>query len=275
MDTNPSAAGEILGGLVPVDRVFWTENLSISFGGLVAVERVNMQVSYGEILGLIGPNGSGKTTLFNIITGLYTPSEGDFFLEGDSLLGKPPHMIARKGIARTFQMSRLCLDLSILDNVLIGIHYRQKSWLLDSILRRRRLASEVAGVREKALQLLHVFNKELVDHAGEPAGSLPLIDRRRVEICRAMLGEPKLLLLDEPSAGMNPEEKEELMKDIRTIQGASNGISTIITEHDMAVIKSITERVIALNYGCKIAEGTFDKVSRDPELREAYLGKQV
>lgn len=274
MDTNPSAASEIL-GLVPVDRVFWTENLSISFGGLVAVERVNMQVSYGEILGLIGPNGSGKTTLFNIITGLYTPSEGDFFLEGDSLLGKPPHMIARKGIARTFQMSRLCLDLSILDNVLIGIHYRQKSWLLDSILRRRRLASEVAGVREKALQLLRVFNKELVDRAGEPAGSLPLIDRRRVEICRAMLGEPKLLLLDEPSAGMNPEEKEELMKDIRTIQGASNGISTIIIEHDMAVIKSITERVIALNYGCRIAEGTFDKVSRDPELREAYLGKQV
>lgn len=257
-----------------VNQVFWTKGLSISFGGLVAIDRVDVQVFRGETLGLIGPNGSGKTTFFNVITGLYAPSEGNFFLNGEALLGKPPHVIARKGIARTFQTSRLCLDLSILDNVLIGMHYRQKSWLLDSVLRRGRLASEVAEAREKALYLLGVFNEDLIDRAGEPAGLLPMIDRRRVEICRAMAGEPSLLLLDEPSAGMNPEEKEELMRDIRTIQEASKEVSIVIVEHDMALIKFVTERVMVFNYGCKVAEGTFDEVARNIEVREAYLGKR-
>lgn len=263
------------GGIMTDNRVFWTKDLSISFGGLMAVDHVDMEVFPEEILGLIGPNGSGKTTIFNMITGLYIPTDGNFFFEGESLLGKPAHVIARKGIARTFQMSRLCLDLSVLDNILIGTHCQQKSGFLDSVFRRGRLANEVAEARDKALHLLSVFNEELIDKAGEPAGLLPLLDRRRVEICRAMVGEPKLLLLDEPSAGMNPEEKEELMTDIRTIQEASKGVSIIIVEHDMTVIRFITKRVMALNYGRKIAEGTFDEVSRNTEVREAYLGKRA
>jgi ABC-type branched-subunit amino acid transport system ATPase component len=256
------------------NKVFWTQDLSISFGGLVAVDQVNMDISRGEILGLIGPNGSGKTTVFNLVTGIYTPTAGEFFFEGESLLGQPPHEIARKGIARTFQISRLCLDLSVLDNVFIGMHERQKHWLVDSVFRRRLLAEEVSEGREKALSLLSVFNEDLVDVAGKPAGTLPQIDRRRVEICRAMAMEPKLLLLDEPSAGMNPEEMAELMGDIKKVQEESEGISIIIVEHDMTVIRSISDRVVALNYGRKIAEGSFEEVSQNAEVREAYLGKR-
>ena len=256
------------------NKIFWTEQLTIKFGGLVAVDEVDMDVREGEILGLIGPNGSGKTTIFNMITGLYTPTGGDFLFEGKSLLGWSPHEIARQGVARTFQSSRLCLDLSVLDNVFIGMHYSQQSWLFDAILRRGRLVSEVTGARRKALELLDIFNPELVDRAGEPAAALPQIDRRRVEVCRAMAVEPRLLLLDEPSAGMTPEETEELMADIKKVQQASTGISIIIIEHDMKVISSITERVVALNYGRKIAEGTYQAVAATEEVREAYLGKR-
>ena len=256
------------------NKIFWTEQLTIKFGGLVAVDEVDMDLQEGEILGLIGPNGSGKTTIFNMITGLYTPTGGDFFFEGKSLLGWSPHEIARQGVARTFQSSRLCLDLSVLDNVFIGMHYRQHSWLSDAILRRGRLEAEVTRARRKALELLDIFNPELVDRAGEPAAALPQIDRRRVEVCRAIAVEPRLLLLDEPSAGMTPEETEELMADIKKVQQASTGISIIIIEHDMKVISSITERVVALNYGRKIAEGTYQEVAATEEVREAYLGKR-
>lgn len=254
--------------------IFWTKDLSISFGGLVAVDHVNLGVSRGEILGLIGPNGSGKTTIFNLVTGIYTPTDGDFFFEGESLLGQPPHQIARKGVARTFQISRLCLDLSVLDNVFIGMHSRQTHWLADAVFRRGLLADEVIRGREKAFDLLSVFNQDLVDVAGKPVGTLPQIDRRRVEICRAMAMEPKLLLLDEPSAGMNPEEMAELMDDIKKVQEESEGISIVIVEHDMTVIRSISDRVVALNYGRKIAEGSFEEVSHNSEVREAYLGKR-
>jgi ABC-type branched-subunit amino acid transport system ATPase component len=256
------------------NQSFWTEDLSISFGGLVAVDQVNMDISRGEILGLIGPNGSGKTTIFNLITGIYAPTAGDFFFEGASLLGESPHEIARRGIARTFQISRLCLDLSVLDNVFIGMHERQKHWLADAVFRRRLLAEEVTEGRERAFGLLSVFNKNLVEMAGKPAGTLPQIDRRRVEICRALAMEPRLLLLDEPSAGMNPEEMAELMEDIVKVQEESEGISIIIVEHDMTVIRSISDRVVALNYGRKIAEGSFEEVSHNSEVREAYLGKR-
>ncbi len=256
------------------NRIFWTKDLSISFGGLVAVDHVNIDIARGEVLGLIGPNGSGKTTIFNIITGIYTPTDGDFFFEGESLLGKPPYEIARKGIARTFQISRLCLDLSVLDNVFIGMHYRQKHWLIDAVFRRDLLAREVSEARDRAFSLLSVFNKELVGLAGVPVGALPQIDRRRVEICRAMAMEPRLLLLDEPSAGMTLEEMTELMEDIRKVQEESKEISIIIVEHDMTVIRSISDRVVALNYGRKIAEGTCEEVSHNTEVREAYLGKR-
>jgi ABC-type branched-subunit amino acid transport system ATPase component len=256
-------------------RIFWTQDLSIAFGGLMALDGVSLHVHRGEILGLIGPNGSGKTTIFNIITGIYTPTRGDFFFEGQPLRGRSPHEIARCGIARTFQISRLCLNLSLLDNVFIGMHQRQKRGLADAVIRRRLLRQEVKAARDKAFSLLDTFNPELVSKAGKPAGALPQIDRRRVEICRALAMEPKLLLLDEPSAGMNPGETAELMEDIRKVQRASVGISVVIIEHDMQVIQAITERVAALNHGRKIAEGTFEEVARNREVREAYLGKRA
>ncbi len=253
-------------------RIFWTEKLTIKFGGLKAVDAVDMEVRAEEILGLIGPNGSGKTTIFNMITGLYIPTSGDFFFEGKSLLGATPYNIARQGIARTFQSSRLCLDLSVLDNIFIGMHYKQNSWLVDAILRRDKLNKEIGRAKQKALALLEIFNPELINRAGEPTGNLPQIDRRRVEICRAMAVEPRLLLLDEPSAGMTPEETEALMSDIKKVKQATKGISIVIIEHDMKVISSITERVVALNYGRKIAEGTYTDVAGTVEVREAYLG---
>lgn len=256
------------------DRILWTEDLSIAFGGLVAVDKVNFEAYRREILGLIGPNGSGKTTIFNMICGLYIPTSGTVLFEGDNLVGKPPYEIARLGIARTFQTSRLCLDLSIIDNVFIGMHNRQKAFLVDSIFRRSRLENEVKVASEYAFHLLNIFNPELVRVRGKRAGALPQIDRRRVEICRAMAMEPRLLLLDEPSAGMNPEETQTLMKDIKKVQQEAKEITIIIVEHDMTVIRGITDRVVALNFGKKIAEGVFEEVSHNQEVREAYLGKR-
>lgn len=251
-----------------------TKDLSIHFGGLVAVDNVNIDVQRNSIMGLIGPNGSGKTTIFNMITGLYVPTSGNIEFNGDSLIGKPTHEIARRGVARTFQASRLCLDLSVLDNVFIGMHPRMKQGLTEALFNRKLVKQEVEEGGEKALNLLHIFNPELVKRSSEPAGKLPQIDRRRVEICRAMAMSPRLLLLDEPSAGMTPEEITELMSDIRKVQEASTDITIIIVEHVMSVIRSITDYVIVLNFGRKIAEGSFQEVSINQEVREAYLGKR-
>jgi ABC-type branched-subunit amino acid transport system ATPase component len=251
-----------------------TKDLTIHFGGLVAVDHVDIEVKRNTIMGLIGPNGSGKTTIFNMITGLYTPTSGEIFFNGESLIGKPAHEIARKGVARTFQTSRLCLDLSVLDNVFIGMHSRQRQGLFSAVFNRKLVAEEVGEAREKAFFLLNTFNPELVKRAGEPAGRLPQIDRRRVEICRAMAADPRLLLLDEPSAGMTPEEIEELMADIRKVQQASTDITIVIVEHVMSVIRSITEHVVVLNFGRKIAEGSFHEVASRQEVLEAYLGKR-
>jgi branched-chain amino acid transport system ATP-binding protein len=253
--------------------ILQTKDLTIHFGGLVAVDHVNMNIKRNSIMGLIGPNGSGKTTIFNMLTGLYVPTSGDFEFEGESLLNHSATDIARKGIARTFQASRLCLDLSILDNVFIGMHSKQKEWLGSAVFNRKKLAGEVAQAYEKALHLLNTFNPELVKKAGQPAGSLAQIDRRRVEICRAMAMEPKLLLLDEPSAGMIPEEITTLMKDIQLVKSESKDITIVIVEHVMTVIKMITEHVFVINFGKKIAEGSYEVVSKDPEVVSAYLGK--
>jgi branched-chain amino acid transport system ATP-binding protein len=255
-------------------KVFWTEDLTIAFGGLVAVDKVNFEAYRCEILGLIGPNGSGKTTIFNMINGLYVPTGGKIFFENTNLVGLAPYQIARKGIARTFQTSRLCLDLSVLDNVMIGMHSRQKHFLLDSIFRRSLVEDEVKVARERAFYLLNVFNPELIAKAGVKAGALAQIDRRRVEICRAMAMEPRLLLLDEPSAGMTPEETDVLMKDIKKVQQESREITIIIVEHDMTVIRTITDRVVVLNFGRKITEGIFETISKNEEVRAAYLGKR-
>lgn len=251
-----------------------TKDLSISFGGLVAVDQVNIDVKQNSTMGLIGPNGSGKTTIFNMLTGLYTPTGGDFILEGESLRGKSAIAIARKGVARTFQTSRLCLDLSVVDNILIGMHSRQKQWIFPTIFNPAALVKEVDYSIEKVKHLLNIFNPKLIDRMSEPAGNLPQIDRRRVEICRAMAMEPRLLLLDEPSAGMTPEEISELMNDIRKVKNESKDITIVIVEHVMSVIRAITDYVVVLNFGRKIAEGDFEEVSQNIEVREAYLGKR-
>jgi len=190
-----------------------------------------------------------------------------------ALRGLEPHAICRRGIARTFQASRLCLGLSVFDNILIGMHAHLRSGLLDAVFRRRRLLTEVRQALRQAAHLLGLFNADLVDRGFDPVGALPQIDRRRVEICRALAARPRLLLLDEPSAGMNPEETVELMKDLQIVREEIPGLSIIIIEHDMFVIEGVSRRVVAFNYGRKIAEGTFAEVARNEEVREAYLGR--
>ncbi|HEU5394205.1 MAG TPA: ATP-binding cassette domain-containing protein [Candidatus Methylomirabilis sp.] len=252
--------------------LFATRGLTVRFGGLTAVDRVDLRVDEGETLGLIGPNGSGKTTFFNAVTGL-VPATGEVLFRGGALRGLEPHAICRRGIARTFQASRLCLELSVFDNVLIGMHLQVRSGLWDGLFRRGRLVAEVRRARGQAAHLLGLFNLHLVDRGFDRVAELPQIDRRRVEICRALAARPRLLLLDEPSAGMNPEETVQLMKDLQIVREEMPGLSIIIIEHDMFVIEGVSQRVVALNYGRMIAEGTFAEVARNEEVREAYLGR--
>ncbi len=252
-----------------------TRGLTVRFGGLTAVDGVTLEVEEGEAVGLIGPNGSGKTTLFNAVTGLYGWSGGDALVDGRSLAGLEPHVICRLGVARTFQSSRLCLDLSVLDNVLIGMRSHGGASAWDALLRRRRFLRDVRTALDEARRLLRLFSPDLPSRGFDRAGVLPQIDRRRVEICRALASRPRLLLLDEPSAGMSPGETAELMQDLRIVREADPRLSVVIIEHDMFVIESVSQRVVALNYGRKIAEGPFRAVAAMSEVREAYLGREA
>ncbi len=257
-----------------MSKLLETKELTIQFGGLTAVNRVDFQIDRSEVVGLIGPNGSGKTTFFNLLTGIYKPTSGQIEYRGEALVGLPAFKIARRGIARTFQNSRLFLNLSILDNVLIGMHQHQDSNWFDAIFRRETIAREFKEGMEKGLTLLEGFSQELAANCYKRAADLPQADRRKVEICRALASGPRLLLLDEPSAGMSPEETEELMEDIRKVRDRMKGIGIIIIEHDMMVIREVAERVVVLNYGRKIAEGSFQKISQNEEVLEAYLGRE-
>lgn len=251
------------------------KGLTVSFGGLMALDAVSVAVGAGETVGVIGPNGSGKTTFFNALTGLYAAAAGEIVFDGRPITGLEAHAIARLGIARTFQASRLCLGLSVFDNILIGMHARRRTGLLDAVARRGRARREMRAAIDGASHLLALFNRELPGRGFERVGQLPQIDRRRVEICRALAAEPRLLLLDEPSAGMSPEETAELMRDLQTVREEMPGLSVIIIEHDMFVIEGVSQRVVAFNYGRKIAEGPFAAVAAHPEVREAYLGKET
>ena len=255
-------------------RLLEVQGLGVRFGGLVALDAVDVGVGEGETLGVIGPNGSGKTPLFNALTGLYAPAAGRIRFGEHDLVGLETHRIARLGIARTFQASRLCLGLSVFDNILIGMHARRRSGLLDAVVRRGRLRAEMREAVERAAHLLALFSRELPARGYERVGQLPQIDRRRVEICRALAARPRLLLLDEPSAGMNPEETAELMRDLAVVREEMPGLSMIVIEHDMFVIEGVSQRVVALNYGRKIAEGPFAAVAAHAEVREAYLGRE-
>jgi branched-chain amino acid transport system ATP-binding protein len=248
------------------------QGLTCRFGGLVALDEVDFHVEEGEIVGLIGPNGSGKTTLFNVVTGIYGADEGSVTFAGADMTGAAPQAVYRAGVTRTFQRSRMCLPLSMFDNIMVGNHKRLNHGLVFNLLRRRAFAAEFARSFEEACELVTVFNPELAWRIDEPAASLPMIDRRRVEICRALISRPRLVLLDEPSAGMTHEETRQLMDDILIVRGRIPGLTIVIIEHEMGVIERITDRCVVLNYGRKIKEGTFAEVAADRQVQEAYLG---
>ncbi len=246
--------------------------LTRRFGGLVALEGLDLQVEQGSVLGLIGPNGSGKTTFFNVLTGLFPASAGEVWFSGTAITNLRPQAIYRIGIARTFQRSRLCLPLSIFDNLMVGNHQHLEHGLWFNLVRRAALRRRIGESYAAARELLQVFDPALADRMLEPAARIPMIDRRRVEVCRALISRPKLLLLDEPSAGMTHDETLHLMDDILLVQQRLGSLTIVLIEHEMSVIERVTRRCVVLNYGKKIAEGTFAEVSHDPLVRQAYLG---
>lgn len=246
-------------------------HLGIDFGGLTAVNEFNITVGRTEIAGLIGPNGAGKTTVFNLLTKVYQPTRGTILLDGLDTHGKTPAQINRMGIARTFQNIRLFNNLSVEDNVKIGLHNQEKYSMVSGILRLPKYWRQEKAAHERALELLSIFNME--DLAGHQAGSLPYGAQRRLEIVRALATNPSLLLLDEPAAGMNPSETAELMENIVKIRDTFQ-IAIMLIEHDMSLVMGICEGICVLNFGQIIAKGTAEQIQSNPTVIEAYLGKQ-
>jgi branched-chain amino acid transport system ATP-binding protein len=248
------------------------DNITIRFGGLTAVDSFKLKIEKEEIIGLIGPNGAGKTTVFNMVTGIYTPTENKIYFQDEDITDLKPDKIAKKGIARTFQNIRLLDNLSVLDNVMIGTHLRLKSNLFSAIFRLPSYIKEEDDLYNKSIELLKKV--ELDEYTNEKAGSLPYGKQRKLEIARALATNPKLILLDEPAAGMNPQESHELVNFIRQIRDEF-GVTVFLIEHDMKVVMEICERILVLDYGKTIAEGVADEIKNNPEVIKAYLGVDV
>jgi branched-chain amino acid transport system ATP-binding protein len=243
-----------------------------SFGGIYALSGLDMHVDAGEIVSVIGPNGAGKSTLFNIATGLYEPDTGDVRFEAQSVVRLRPNQITRLGVARTFQTVHLFPNMTILENAMVGQHCRTKTGVFGAVVRTRRARREEERIREKAREALDFFGSRLAGYRqDQPAFALSYANRRRLEMARAMATEPTILLLDEPTAGMNPRETLEL-RDLIVRMRDERGLTVLVIEHDMRVVKGVSDRVVALDYGRKIAEGSYEEVANNEQVIEAYLG---
>ncbi len=247
-------------------------DLSIRFGGLLAVSDFKLEIGDNDLIGLIGPNGAGKTTIFNMLTGVYVPTTGTIELEGKVINGFKPYDITKNGVARTFQNIRLFKNLTVLDNVKMSFNYQIKYNIFDSILRLPKFIKEEKEIEGKALELLKIFN--LDNKAHELAKNLPYGEQRRLEIARALAAKPKLLLLDEPAAGMNPQETAELTKLIKWIRDEFK-IAILLIEHDMSLVMKVCEKIVVVDYGKIIAFGTPEQIRKNPKVIEAYLGEEA